>query len=218
MGIFLANGEACIASSRLLLHERIAEEFLSRFAAAADSIQVGDALNGETQVGPLVSAQQYERVLSHLKGAEQDGVDVLAGGGHLALDGPNEGGFFVRPTVLRDRTGASRIAREEVFGPVTVAETFTDYDDAVARANSTPYGLAAGVWTRDLSRAHMIARDLQAGIIWVNKWFDLPVGVPMGGIKDSGFGRETCAETLRDYSTTKVVNIDLGGPRPALWG
>ena len=218
LGIYLANGEACIASSRLLLHEAIADEFLARFAETARSIRVGDALDQTTQVGPLVSRQQHERVTAYIESARADGLTMCAGDESLDLPAANSDGFFVRPTIFTEPRVTARIASEEVFGPVTVAERFTDYDDALDRANSTRYGLAAGVWTNDLARAHRIARGLDAGIVWVNKWFDLPAGVPMGGVKDSGFGRELCRETLLEFSAAKVVNIDLGAPRFPLWG
>ncbi|WP_237103548.1 aldehyde dehydrogenase [Nonomuraea sp. MG754425] len=218
LGIYLANGEACIASSRLLLHEAVADEFLERFAETAKSIRVGDALDPETQVGPLVSRPQFERVTSRIAAARGEGLAMPAGDEPLDLPAANQEGFFVRPTIFAGARVTARIAGEEVFGPVTVAERFTDYADAVARANGTRYGLAAGVWTADLTRAHRIARELDAGIVWVNKWFDLPAGMPMGGVKDSGFGRELCRETLAEYSASKVVNIDLGSPRFPLWG
>ncbi|RYF61105.1 MAG: aldehyde dehydrogenase family protein [Comamonadaceae bacterium] len=216
LGIYLANGEACVASSRLLLHDSIADEFLDQFVQTARSIRVGDALDMQTQVGPLVSQAQRDRVLSYIRLAHDEGLTLHAGDETLDA-GANTDGFFVRPTIF-ETSATARIASEEVFGPVTVAERFTDYDDAVIRANSTRYGLAAGVWTADLSRAHRIAQRLDSGVVWVNKWFDLPVGVPMGGVKDSGFGRELCRETLLEFSSAKVINIDLGAPRPSLWG
>jgi aldehyde dehydrogenase (NAD+) len=129
-----------------------------------------------------------------------------------------EEGYYQRPVLLADPTGEATITRTEVFGPVTVVERFATYDEAVARANSTRYGLAAGVWTRDLRRAHVIAEQLEAGIIWVNRWFDLAPGMPMGGVGESGFGRELSFETLREYTATKSVNIGLGQDRPDLWG
>jgi aldehyde dehydrogenase (NAD+) len=218
MGIYLANGEACIASSRLLLHERIAVEFLDRFAALARSITVGDALDPATQVGPLVSRPHFDRVAGHLQKAREQGVRVLAGDEELALPPVNKDGFFLRPTVLHDPSGMADVVTSEVFGPVTVAESFTDYEEVVERANATRYGLAAGVWTSDLARAHRIAGGLEAGIVWVNKWFDLPAGAPMGGVKDSGFGRELSWETMLEYSAPKTINIDLGAPRFPLWG
>ncbi|WP_440708606.1 aldehyde dehydrogenase family protein [Herbiconiux sp. YIM B11900] len=212
-GIYMANGEACIASSRLLLHEKIYDDFVGAFVEVADRIRLGDALDPSTELGPLVSSKQLSLVQGHLATAREDGIGFLTSGS--APEGP---GYFQAPVMLADDAGASRIARNEVFGPVTVAERFSDYDDAVRRANSTRYGLATGIWTRDLARAHVVARELRSGMVWVNKWFDLPAGMPMGGVGDSGFGRETAAQTLDEYSTTKAVNIDLDKPRPPLWG
>ncbi|WP_291036574.1 aldehyde dehydrogenase family protein [Herbiconiux sp.] len=211
-GIYMANGEACIASSRLLLHDRIYDDFVHEFVRVADSIRLGDATDPATELGPLVSSRQLSLVQEHLATAREDGVGFLTSG--AAPSGP---GFFQAPVMIADDDGSSRIARNEVFGPVTVAERFSDYSDAVQRANSTRYGLAAGVWTKDLARAHTIAGSLKAGMVWVNKWFDLPAGMPMGGVGDSGFGRETAEQTLDEYSATKSVNIDLGAPRAQMW-
>jgi acyl-CoA reductase-like NAD-dependent aldehyde dehydrogenase len=218
LGIYMANGEVCVAASRLLVHEDVHDEFAERFTRVARRIVVGDALDPATQFGPLVSAAQRDRVLGCIERAVAEGARALVGGEALALPAPLEGGFYLAPTLLQDAAGRTSGSRDEVFGPVTVLERFRDEDDAVARANAGPYGLAAGVWTRDLARAHRIARALEAGIVWVNKWFDLPVGAPMGGVGDSGFGRELSAETLREYSAPKVVNVDLSTERPDLWG
>lgn len=218
LGIFLANGEACIAASRLLVHVDVYDEFRTRFAEAASRIRIGDAKDPATELGPMVSARQLAMVRTHLQGAREDGVECVTGDEPLDLPEHLAGGFFQRPTLLEDRTGSSRIAQEEVFGPVTVLEPFSSYEDAVERVNATEYGLAAGIWTRDLERAHGIARQLRAGIVWVNKWFDLPAGMPMGGVANSGFGRELSIETLDHYSTVKAIDVDLGAPRPPLWG
>jgi acyl-CoA reductase-like NAD-dependent aldehyde dehydrogenase len=218
LGIYMANGEVCVAASRLLVQAGVHEEFRAKFIATAEKIRVGDALDPATEFGPLVSAGQCERVAGCVDRAREEGVAVALGGGKLDLGGELSGGYFYAPTVLGDEEGRTSASTEEVFGPVTVIERFDDVDDAVARANDTPYGLAAGVWTADLARAHSVARDLEAGIIWVNKWFDLPIGMPMGGVKDSGFGRELSAETLLEYSAPKTVDIDLSTARPQLWG
>lgn len=217
-GIFLANGEACIAASRLLVHERVHDAVRDRFGEIAERIHVGDALDPMTQFGPLVSREHRDRVMAWIDRARCEGAKVIVGGDAPTLGDPLDGGFFVNPTMLEDHDGGTIVSREEVFGPVTVLERFSDEQDAVGRANATRYGLAAGVWTRNLARAHRVARELDAGIVWINKWFDLPVGVPMGGVKDSGFGRELSAETLLEYSAPKVINIDLAEDRPQLWG
>jgi len=218
LGIFLANGEVCFASSRLLVHEDAYEAFLARFTEAAEAIVVGHALDPQTQVGPLVTAAHRDRVVAHIETARAEGVDVRLGGGRLELPGELGRGNFVAPTIFADPESKGTITREEVFGPVAVVERWRDEDDAIARANSTEYGLGAGVWTTDLARAHRIARKLDAGVVWVNKWFDTPPGSPMGGVKASGFGRELCAETLHEYSAPKTINIGLSRERPAFWG
>jgi acyl-CoA reductase-like NAD-dependent aldehyde dehydrogenase len=218
LGIFLANGEVCFASSRLLVHEDVYDEFLDRFAEAAGAIRVGHALDPETQVGPLVTAAHRDRVVGHIERAKAEGVELRLGGERLELAGELAGGNFVAPTIFADPESRAAITREEVFGPVAVVERWRDEDDAIARANATEYGLGAGVWTSDLARAHRIARRLDAGVVWVNKWFDTPPGSPMGGVKASGFGRELCAETLHEYSAPKTINIGLSRERPKFWG
>ncbi|WP_459985316.1 aldehyde dehydrogenase family protein [Nocardioides sp. AN3] len=218
MGIYLANGEACIASSRLLIHDTVYDEFVDRFASIARRIRVGDATDPRSEMGPLVSRRQLDLVRGHVEGARAEGVLVLAGDEPLDLDPHLTSGYYQRPVLLTDPDGRAAITRTEVFGPVTVAERFSDYDEAVERANSTRYGLAAGVWTQDLRRAHVIAEQLEAGIVWVNRWFDLAPGMPMGGVGESGFGRELSFETLREYTATKSVNLGLGLDRTALWG
>jgi acyl-CoA reductase-like NAD-dependent aldehyde dehydrogenase len=218
LGIFLANGQVCFASSRLLVHEDVYEAFLDRFAEAAAAIRVGHALDPETQVGPLVTSAHRDRVVGHIEKAKAEGVELRLGGERLELPGALARGNFVAPTIFADPESCASITREEVFGPAAVVERWRDEDDAVARANASEYGLGAGVWTTDLARAHRIARRLDAGVVWVNKWFDTPPGSPMGGVKASGFGRELCAETLHEYSAPKTINIGLSRERPQFWG
>jgi aldehyde dehydrogenase (NAD+) len=216
-GICLANGEACIAASRLLVHEDVHDELVDRFAAALARVRVGDALDPQTELGPLVSRQHLDRVRGHIETARAEGFPVLAGGADPGLGGALADGHFLTPTLLGDPAGASTSARTEIFGPVVTVERWREEADVLARANATAYGLAAGVWTRDLARAHRFARELEAGIVWVNTWFDLSFGQPMGGVKQSGFGRELCVETLDEYSALKAVNVGLSSDRPPLW-
>jgi aldehyde dehydrogenase len=218
LGIFLANGEVCFASSRLLVHDAVYEDFIERFASAASSIRVGDALDPETQVGPLITASHRSRVLEHVRNAVAEGARIVVGGRERQLSGVLAGGNFIDPTIVEDPAGETEIITREVFGPVAVVERWRDEAEVVARANSTEYGLAAGVWTQSLARAHRLAGALDAGIIWVNRWFDTPPGSPMGGVKASGFGRELSAETLLEYSAPKTVNVGLSSERPPLWG
>jgi len=218
LGIFLANGEVCFASSRLLVHEDLYDAFLDRFVEAAAAIRVGHALDPETQVGPLVTAAHRDRVVAHIEQARSEGVELRLGGERLELPGELARGNFVAPTIFADPDSRGAITREEVFGPVAVVERWRDEDDAVALANATEYGLGAGVWTTDLARAHRLARRLDAGVVWVNKWFDTPPGSPMGGVKASGFGRELSAETLHEYSAPKTINVGLSRERPHFWG
>ena len=211
--IFHNQGQACIAGSRLVLHERIADEFLDRFVALARTIRVGNPLDETTEMGPLTSAQHRDRVLAYLDIAREQGGQVLAGG-KAPADAALARGCYVEPTVVRAKSWRDRIAQEEVFGPFVTVLTFKDDDEALAIANGTDYGLGAGLWTRDLQRAHRVARDMKSGMVWINSYKRVNPGSPFGGVGQSGYGREMGFDAMREYTQVKSVwvNVDVQIP------
>lgn len=210
--IFHNQGQACIAGSRLLLHESIADEFLDSFLRLVHHIRLGDPLDRATQMGPLTSAVHRDRVLSYLKVAADEGAEVLAGG--MPPDDPAlSAGFYLRPTVVRADPG-HQICREEVFGPVVTVSTFADDDEAVAIANGTAYGLGAGLWTAEVSRAHRVAAELISGMVWVNCYKRVSPGSPFGGVGLSGYGREMGFEAMHEYTSPKSVWINVDASLP----
>jgi acyl-CoA reductase-like NAD-dependent aldehyde dehydrogenase len=213
--VFHNQGQACIAGSRLLLHEPIAEEFLERFIALAASITVGDPKDPATEMGPLTSPGHRDRVLSFLKVADDEG-DTILSGGRAPTDPLLADGCYLEPTVVR-ATPVHRIAQEEVFGPVVVVHTFGEEDEALRIANGTDYGLGAGLWTRDLSRAHRFARDLRAGMVWVNSYKRVNPGSPFGGVGLSGYGREMGFEAMHEYTEAKAVWINVDADLPPFY-
>jgi acyl-CoA reductase-like NAD-dependent aldehyde dehydrogenase len=218
MGIAFQNGQVCFAASRLFVHTSLRDAFVERFTERLAAVRIGDALDPATQVGPLVSAAHRERVHGYVTGALAEGATLLVGGTPRELDGELAGGFYFEPAVVEDPAGRTTVAREEVFGPVTTIQTWDDEEDVIARANGTDFGLAAGVWTTDMERAHRFADRLEAGTVWINTWFDVTPGQPLGGIKGSGYGREMSAETLLEYSVPKAVALRTSTQRPELWG
>jgi aldehyde dehydrogenase (NAD+) len=207
IGIFYGKGEVCAAGSRLLVDRAIKDEFIDKLAARAKKTVPGDPLDPKTRFGAVSSRKQMDTVLRYIDSGRQEGATLVAGGQRADIGTGR--GFFVQPTVFADVTPAMTIAREEIFGPVLAAIEFADVDEAIARANDSPYGLAAGVWTRDIKKAHHVARRLQAGTVWVNTYNVYDTAAPFGGYKQSGFGREMSAHALEHYTQIKSVWIDL---------
>ncbi|HYT09532.1 MAG TPA: aldehyde dehydrogenase family protein [Mycobacteriales bacterium] len=214
-GIFHNQGQACIAGSRLILHDAIADEFLDRFCALARSIRIGDPKDPATELGPLTSSGHRDRVLAHLKVAADAGDDILVGGGPPA-DPALAAGCYVEPTVVA-ADPSHRVAQEEVFGPVVAVHRFADDDEALRIANGVVYGLGSGLWTRDLSRAHRMARDLRAGMVWVNSYKRVNPGSPFGGVGQSGYGREMGFEAMHEYTEAKAVWINVDAVLPPFY-
>ena len=210
-GILAATGQTCIAGSRLLLQEGIYQEFLDKFVASAATARMGDPLNMETQIGPVATRPQFDKVLSYIEIAKQQGAKVLLGG--AAASRPECGkGWFVEPTVLEGVSNDMRIAQEEVFGPVLAVIRFRDEREAVEIANDSRYGLGAGVWTTDIGRALRMSERIQAGTVWVNTYRAISYMSPFGGYKDSGLGRENGMESINEYLQTKSVWINGDAP------
>ncbi|MGW4065690.1 aldehyde dehydrogenase family protein [Amycolatopsis sp. NPDC004747] len=199
------TGQFCMGGPRLLVADALHDTVLGALAEAVPHVPVGDPFDPATVVGPMAGERHRAKVEQYVEQARADGGRIVTGGGRPDL----EGGFFFQPTVIADLPAGSRVIREEIFGPVLTVQRFTSEDEAVALANSTPYGLAAGLQTTNLARAHRVAARLQAGIVWVNDWAMLDPAIPFGGVKDSGFGREYGPESLDAYTRTKSVVISL---------
>ena len=205
--IFHNQGQACIAGSRLVLHENIADAFLEKFIALANSIKLGNPLDPDTEMGPLTSALHRDRVLSYVEVAKAEGGEVLAGGespgGDLAK------GCYVRPTIVRVNNYKDRVAQEEVFGPFVTVLTFKTDAEALEIANGTEYGLGSGLWTSNLQRAHLFAREIRSGMVWINSYKRVNPGSPFGGMGQSGYGREMGFDAMREYTQVKSVWVNI---------
>lgn len=208
LGNFYSTGQVCSNGTRVFVHRALKERFLARLKERTEAIVLGDPQDEATQMGPLVSFAQREKVLSYIEKGKAEGARLVTGGGiPNTISGE---GFYVQPTVFADVTDEMAIAREEIFGPVMCVLDFDDEDEVVARANATEFGLAAGVFTADISRAHRVVDRLEAGTLWINTYNLCPVEIPFGGSKQSGFGRENSAAALEHYSELKTVYVGMG--------
>jgi acyl-CoA reductase-like NAD-dependent aldehyde dehydrogenase len=213
--IFTNAGQRCTARTRLFLHRDIHDRFLSEFVAKARQIRIGDPLRHETQMGPVISPAQRDRVLSYCAMAEEDGAQLVTGGKKVSREDLATGNF-IEPTVFDRVSSDMRLAQEEVFGPVLAVIPFETEDEVIAMANSTIYGLAATIWTRDVKRAHTLARRLQAGNVSINYPTVNPPEAPFGGYKQSGAGRELSRHVMDLYTQVKNVVVNLN-PEPFDW-
>ncbi|MFW6067845.1 MAG: aldehyde dehydrogenase family protein [Myxococcota bacterium] len=207
-GIFANKGEVCSASSRLLAHRDVRARLVEALADTANDMKVGDPLDPDSRMGAIVSQAQLDKVLRYIEAGKREGAKVAAGGERIT-EGGLARGYFVRPTVFDEVKPEMSIAREEIFGPVLSVLEFDDDEAAMKLANDTTYGLVAGLFTRDIGRAHRLARDVQAGVVWINRWNGFDSAAPFGGFKQSGWGREMGQHALEHYTQTKCVWVAL---------
>jgi len=208
-GVYFNHGQTCCAGSRIFVQESVYEKFLHGFTEQVKKLKVGDPFHPETFQGPQVSQVQYDRVMGYIEHGKKEGATLHLGGQRHGTEG-----YFIQPTIFTDVTADMKISREEIFGPVGVIKTFKDEDDIVHQANDTFYGLAAAIFSRDISRAIKTANDLKAGTVWINCVNQLHPSVPFGGFKQSGFGRELGEYALDNYTNIKTVNVNLSNPSP----
>jgi aldehyde dehydrogenase (NAD+) len=206
MAVFANSGQICSAGTRLFVEKKVYDEFVGGVAEFGKKLRVGNGLDPQTQIGPLVSQEQLDRVTGYLAVGQQEGARALAGG-QRSTEGELAKGYFVPPTVFADVNDEMRIAQEEIFGPVISAIPFDDIDEVVKRANATTFGLGSGVWTRDVSKAHRLAKGIRAGSVWVNCYQAMDPAMPFGGYKMSGYGREGGVQHLEEYVNVKAVWI-----------
>ncbi len=216
MGIFFNQGQVCCAGSRLFVEEEVKDEFLARLKEKSEKIVVGDPMDKATHMGPQVSLEQLERIKSYVTIGRGEGAGVYCGGDAPKLEGAFQQGYFFQPTILTEVKNQMRVAQEEIFGPVVSVLSFKDEDDLIKQANETIYGLSAGIWTRDITRAHRFAKEIKAGVVWINTFNMFNAASPFGGYKQSGYGREMGKHALELYTQIKSVWVDLSG-KPIGW-
>jgi aldehyde dehydrogenase (NAD+) len=206
-GIFGATGQTCMAGSRLLVQDTVHDELLERIVARTKAIRMGDPLDVDTEMGPIANAPQLDKVLEYIEVGLKDGAKLITGGKqNLKL-----GQMFVEPTIFADVTNNMRIAREEVFGPILSIIKFKTEEEAISIANDTRFGLAAAVWSQNVHRAHRVAHQIRAGTVWINAYRVVSFLTPFGGFKESGLGRENGMDSIREYTETKSVYVELSG-------
>jgi (Z)-2-((N-methylformamido)methylene)-5-hydroxybutyrolactone dehydrogenase len=209
-GIFAATGQTCIAGSRLFVHERAHDELVERLSKKAGTIKLGNPLEMETEMGPVAFKEQLDKVQSYIEVGRQEGAELIYGGKRPDSEQLKDG-YFIEPTIFTRVDNDMRVAREEIFGPVLSVIPFESEKDLIRQANDTSYGLAAGIWTKDIQKAHRVAHALRAGTVWVNSYRTLSFNTPFGGYKMSGMGRENGLESLKDYTQVKSVWVELSG-------
>ena len=202
--IFFNHGQACCAGSRLYVESRDFDNVLESVTRHAESIKVGSGQDPQTEMGPLVSQEQMDRVCGFFDAGQQEGANFTTGGQR-----EGDTGYFVKPTVLTNTNPNMKVEAEEIFGPVVTVSPFSNAEDVMPTANNSTYGLAAGIWTKDISKAHKLAKQLRAGTVWINCYNVFDASLPFGGYKESGWGREMGHEVLENYLETKAVTVQL---------
>ncbi|WP_070119746.1 aldehyde dehydrogenase family protein [Bacillus marinisedimentorum] len=207
-GVFLHSGQLCESGTRLFVPDKLHDQVVEQLTALTGKLKAGNPLDQATDIGPVISRKQKEAILSYIKAGKEEGATLVCGGKEIAVPGCEEG-HFIEPTIFTNVTNDMKIAREEIFGPVLSIIRYSEVEEAIEMANDSIYGLAAGVWTKDINKAYEIARKLQAGVVWINDWHMLRSDAPFGGYKQSGIGREMGKHSLDAYTQTKHVHTSM---------